>query len=46
MAREDGEVTRTQCMNNNVNIVFDADGMKEIWRKWLVLGLGAPLSHC
>ena len=36
MAREGRDVTSVFCMKNDVrNVVSDADGMKNIWRKYM-----------
>ena len=36
MAREGRDVIGVCCMKNDVgNVVFDADGMKNIWRKYM-----------
>ena len=36
MAREGGHVINVCCIKNDVgNVVFDADGMKNIWRKYM-----------
>ena len=37
MAREGRDVISVRCMRNELgNGVSDADGMKDIWRKWAI----------